>query len=163
MISISWHGLHWSEAGWPICALQVRRNSSKLLTPAPAVGLLSRALRSSLGVRAVSLHNLLDQAPSLESQLVRGGFVHARGGSCGKGAAPAGAFPAETACMVLVHLLNHALWPESLLATACTFCMPIVSNAVHRGGGLQGHPSCTPSVASRGQAQGRQRASLCPP
>ena len=86
---MSRHGLHWSEAGGPICALQVRRNSSKLLTPAPAVGLLSRALRSSLGVRAVSLHNLLDQAPSLESQLVRGSLVNAHGCSCGKGATPA--------------------------------------------------------------------------
>ena len=131
---MSRHGLHWSEAGGPICVLQVRRNSSKLLTPAPAVGLLSRALRSSLGVRAVSLHNLLDQAPSLESQLVRGSPVNVHGCSCGKRATSAGACPAETACMVLVHLLDHALWLESLLAMACNFCMQAVIRIVSRGG-----------------------------
>ena len=102
MHRFSWHALHCSEADCPVCALQVRRNSSKLLTPAPAVGLLSRALRSSLGVRAVSLHNLLDQAPSLESQLVRGSPVHARGrGTCWRMSSGCGACwhrPALSAC-----------------------------------------------------------------
>ena len=106
MHRLSWHTLHCSEPGCPVRALQVRRNSSKLLTPAPAVGLLSRALRSSLGVRAVSLHNLLDQAPSLESQLVRSGPVHARGCTWGKAATPAGAFPAEIACVGLCCSLH---------------------------------------------------------
>ena len=113
---MSWHGMHWPEVGCPACALQVRRNSSKLLTPAPAVGLLSRALRSSLGVRAVSLHNLLDQAPSLESQLVRGGPVHAGGCSCGKGAPPGGAVFAGTACACLCCSLHGPRAP----AEPCT-------------------------------------------